>query len=56
MGRDDVGIVPYGGLQGVSCGGRAEASAPTDTSIDNCQWPVARKQGGTDEGASLGVD
>ena len=23
------------------CNGRTEASAPTDTSIDNCQWPVA---------------
>ena len=48
---------PYGGLQGVpcsgrgrtpplrmrykGCNGRTEASAPTDTSIDNCQWPVA---------------
>ena len=38
------------------CNGWAEASAPTDTFIANCQWPVARKQGGTDEGASLGVD
>ena len=47
---------PYGELQEVRWGGTMWASSPTDTFIANCQWPVARKQGGTDEGASLGVD